>query len=145
VKKEGATSDLLDRYYAEQWIGIGGGTTVATRAISLLRTAGYLRFDLFGVDCCWIGDVHHAMPQPENDRDKWTLVHAGVRDKPETTRTFRVSHWQLKQAEDLLTMMKVNGAHFTLASHGDGLFTHLLYALGSDDVDSLSLTEKESQ
>lgn len=144
VKKEGATSELLDRFYAEQWIGIAGGTTVATRAIGLLRTAGYLRFDLFGVDCCWMGDVHHALPQPENDHDRWSLVHAGVRDKPESMRTFRVCHWHLKQAEDLLTTMKVNGAHFTLAPHGDGLFTHLLTALGSDDLDSLTVTHKES-
>ncbi len=143
VKQEGASSNLLDAFYSGQWIGIAGGTTVASRSISLLRTAGYLRFDLFGIDCCWMGDMHHAIPQPENDKDRWTSVHAGVRDKPETLRTFRVAHWQLKQAEDLLTMMKVNGQHFTLAAHGDGMFAHLLQALGTDDLDSLTLTEKE--
>jgi hypothetical protein len=142
VKQEGATSNLLDAFYQGQWVGIAGGTTVATRAISLLRTAGYLRFDLFGIDCCWLGESHHAMPQPENDKDKFTLVHAGVKDKPWTMRTFRVAYWQLKQAEDILTMMKVNGQHFTLTAHGDGMFAHLLQALGTDDLDSLTL-EKE--
>jgi hypothetical protein len=143
VKKEGGSSDLLDRYYGGNWIGIAGGTTVATRSIALLRTAGYVRFDLFGMDCCWRGDVHHALPQPENARDKWITVNAGARDRPETMREFRVSHWQLKQAEDLLTMMKINGQHFVLTPHGDGMFTHLLAAIGSDDLDSTSITEKE--
>jgi hypothetical protein len=143
VKKEGAASEYLDTYYAGQWVGIAGGTTVATRAIGLLRTAGYLRFDLFGIDCCWFGDVHHALPQPENAHDRWVLVQAGVRDKPETMRTFRVTHWQLKQAEDLLTIMNVNGRHFALTAHGDGMFAHLLRSLGSDDLDSLTLTTQE--
>jgi hypothetical protein len=133
VKKEGASSDLLDRYYAEQWVGIGGGTTAATRAINLLRIAGYPRFDLFGIDCCWMGDVHHAMPQPENAHDRYVTVRAGVRDQPETMREFRTSPWQLKQAEDLLTIMRVNGQHFFLTSHGDGMFSHLLSVLGAGE------------
>ncbi len=142
TRAEGSSADLLDAFYLGNWVGIGGGTTVATRAISLLRTAGYLRFDLFGVDCCWRGDVHHAMPQPENAHDKSVLVSAGLRDRPETMRTFRVTPWQLKQAEDALVMFRVNGQHFTVTSHGDGMLTHLLNTLGAEDsVDSLSIVE----
>jgi len=143
VKQEGVASDVLDTFYAGQWIGIGGGTTVVTRAINLLRIAGYVRYELFGIDCCWQGDVHHAMPQPENVNDRWALVSAGVRDKPETMREFRVSPWQLKQAEDLLTIMKVNGKHFILSSHGNGMFTYLLQTLGSESLDSLLFTSGE--
>jgi hypothetical protein len=142
VRAEGPVSDLLDGFYGGNWVGVGGGTTVATRAINLLRTAGYLRYDLFGVDCCWLGDEHHAVPQPENEKDKSVTVTAGVRDKPETMRVFRVAHWQLKQAEDLLVTMKVNGQHFHLTSHGDGMFTHLLRVLGAEDIDSLTLEER---
>jgi hypothetical protein len=146
VKKEGATSDLLDRFYGGNWFGVPGGTTVATRAIQLLRTAGYVRYDLFGVDCCWTGDAHHAVAQPENDTDRWSFVDAGITGKPETQRRFRVSHWQLKQAEDLLTIMKVNGHLFTLTPHGDGLFSYLLRALGTDDtLDSINLTTTDKE
>ncbi len=143
VKDEGATSSLLDTYYQGQWIGIGGGTTVATRAISLLRTAGYIRFDLFGIDCCWSGKGHHAMPQPENARDRRFNVTIGVNGAPDTDRTFSLSPWMMKQAEDLLTMMKVNGRHFTLTPHGDGLFTHALTALGKSDGSDISMSAHE--
>lgn len=145
IKQEGPTSDLLDQFYGSNWIGVPGGTTVASRAISLLRTAGYVRFDLFGIDCCWMGEGHHAMPQPENAQDRWHPIRAGVTGRPETMRTFRVTPWHLKQAEDLLTMMTVNGQHFTLVPHGDGLFTHLLTALGAADVDSLTLTPTDKE
>lgn len=66
VRAEDEITKFLDAYYQDHWYGVGGGTTVATRALMLLRMAGYVRFDLFGVDCCWMGDVHHAMPQPED-------------------------------------------------------------------------------
>jgi hypothetical protein len=134
-------SALLDRYYGWQWIGVGGGTTVATRAINLLRMAGYVRFDLFGIDCCWTGTAHHALPQPENAADQRALVRVGAKDRPETIRQFTVAPWMLKQMEDFLTILKINGQHFTLAVHGDGLLAHLLHSLGTD-TDSL-IIDKE--
>lgn len=131
VKQEGAASDLLDAFYGGQWIGVGGGTTVATRAINLLRIAGYVRFDLFGIDCCWLGDVHHAIDQPENAHDQPTLVELQVKGQP--AATFTVSPWHLKQFDDFLTILKVNGQHFQLAVHGNGLLAHALQLLGSED------------
>jgi len=133
VKQEGPTSDLLDAFYAGNWFGVGGGTTVATRALSLLRMAGYVRFDLFGVDCCWRGDDHHALPQPENVRDQRVRVRAGVKDRPDTMRDFSVAPWMLKQCEDALTIIKINGDHFQLQVHGDGLLAHMLTVLGADE------------
>jgi hypothetical protein len=65
------------------------------------------------------------------------LVTAGVRDKPETMRVFRVAHWQLKQCEDVLITMKVNGRHFVLSVHGDSLLSHLLNVLGECDLDDV--------
>jgi hypothetical protein len=38
--------------------------------------------------------------------------------------------------------MKVNGQFFTLTPHGDGMFSHLLRALGTDDLDSLTLDKE---
>jgi hypothetical protein len=142
VKAEGASADLLDEYYAGNWLAVGGGTSVATRAIHLLRMAGYVRFDLFGIDCCWQGDVHHAMPQPENAHEVASTVRMSIRGV-EGEREFRVSPWQSKQFEDFLTIMHVNGAHFQLNVHGDGMLAHALRVLGSDSIDSLSLTPKE--
>lgn len=132
VKQEGAASTFLDQFYSGNWLGVGGGTTVATRAISLLRMAGYLRFDLFGIDCCWRGDQHHVITQPENARDRRVRVSVSDRDHPETRRDFDCAPWHIKQFEDLLTMMSVNGQHFQLAAHGDGMFSYMLHTLGGD-------------
>jgi hypothetical protein len=45
--------EILDAYYLKRWHGIAGGTTVAVRALLLLRTLGFVQFDLFGIDSCW--------------------------------------------------------------------------------------------
>lgn len=116
---------LLDTHYLGQWFGVGGGTTVITRAITLLRSVGYLRFDLFGVDCCWMDGQHHAMAQPENANDKPFSVTV-TDDETDSTRTFVASPWHLKQFEDFLQLIRVNGEHFLLNVHGEGLLAHAL-------------------
>jgi hypothetical protein len=145
TKKEGPVSTLLDRYYGEQWIGIGGGTTVATRALTLLRMTGHLRFDLFGIDCCWMDDTHHAIPQPENDGDarSRSTVTLGVRGSDET-RTFEASGWHIKQFEDVMTVLRHNGRHFQIAVHGDGLLAHAMRLLASAPLDDLTLTKENT-
>lgn len=142
VKSGEEAATVLDACYVGNWIGIGGGVTVASRAIYLLRTMGYLKFDLFGIDCCWTGDTHHAMPQPENQRDTRFLVTVGERGRVESDRTFRVSPWHLKQYEDFLTLLAMNGHYFALTSHGDGMLTHALSILGADSPLSMSLSEE---
>jgi hypothetical protein len=133
VVKSEPIAQELDSYYGGQWMGVGGGTTVASRALNLLRQCGYVRFDLFGIDCCWQGDHHHAMAQPENANDRKTRVTAGERGRPETMRTFEVSAWMLKQFEDLMTQCQpaINGKHWLLQVHGDGLFAHVMRVLGT--------------
>jgi hypothetical protein len=141
VKGEEDASPLLDAYYAGNWLGTGGGTTVATRAIHLLRMAGYVRFDLFGIDCCWSGSEHHAMAQPENARDKRARVIYSIPDQPGSAREFIVSPWMLKQCEDFHTIMKVNGQHFKLQVHGDGMLAHALQTLGAEMVSVADVKE----
>lgn len=51
---DGVERPVLDEYYGGHWTGVCGGTTVGTRAIGLLRMLGFLRFDLFGIDSCWM-------------------------------------------------------------------------------------------
>lgn len=139
VMQQEAASEELNAYYGGQWMGVGGGTTVATRAINMLRMAGYVRFELFGIDCCRMGETHHAMPQPENDRDRYSTVRLGIGGDE---REFSVSPWHAKQFEDFLVMLKINGQHFLLNVHGDGMLAHAMRMLGRDvDLDALSLKE----
>ncbi len=132
VRKDDEITKWLDAFYLNQWFGVGGGTSVATRALTLLRMAGYLRFDLFGVDCCWMGDEHHAIAQPENASDKRVSVMMGDETRPETMRRFDAAPWHIKQFEDFCTVLKLNGQHFQLNVHGDGMLAYILRTLGSE-------------
>jgi len=123
---DGDLKDLLDKHYLGQWFGVGGGTTVATRAISLLRTLGYLRFDLFGIDSCFMHGEHHAYNQVENESDKPFNFSVFPSGHPEQSREFVCAPWHVKQFEDFLQMIRVNGSHFLLNVHGDGLLAHAL-------------------
>lgn len=123
---------LLDEYYLGLWIGIGGGTTVMTRAIWLMRTLGYLRFDLFGVDCCWMDGAHHAYDQPENNRDKRIPFRVRQAGREEPSRVFQCAPWHVKQLEDFLQEIRINQTRFLLNVHGDGLLAYALRDLADD-------------
>jgi len=126
ISAEGPLKELLDAHYLGQWFGVGGGTTVISRAISLLRMVGYLRFDLFGVDSCWMQGQHHAFDQPENAGEKHYQVTVAPTGSPELARAFRASGWHIKQAEDMIQVLRVNGDHFLLNIHGDGMLAYML-------------------
>jgi hypothetical protein len=133
VSEDSPLRDVLDAYYVKNWVPVSGGTTVASRAIALLRTAGYLRFDLFGVDSCWLDGKHHAYDQPENERDQRLTVKVEPTDGGEA-RTFQCAPWHLKQFEDFLQFIRFAGQHFLLNVHGDGLLAHALRVSGSVSV-----------
>jgi hypothetical protein len=125
---DAAIEAVLNEYYLGQWVGVPGGTTVGTRAIALLRTMGFLRFDCFGLDSCWMGDKHHAYPQSQNDRDghyRLTIREEASR-LPE--RDFWVSAWHVKQLEDLVLFIRAHGDKVLLRFHGDGLLAYALAA-----------------
>jgi hypothetical protein len=142
VKSEGGPTEVLNAYYGGQWIGVGGGTTVATRAINLLRTVGYLNFDLFGIDCCWMDDQHHALPQPENNGDARTkrTIRVGVKGSGHA-RDFSASAWHVKQMDDLCTTLHVNGRLFRVTVHGDGMFAYVMNQLAYVDYSDVSIEE----
>lgn len=71
---------------------IGGGTTVAMKALAAAHTMGYRSVHLFGIDCC-VSDTHHAYSQPENDGEILLDVHAN-------DRVFKAQPWMFQQAED---------------------------------------------
>jgi hypothetical protein len=127
--------DVLDAYYGKQWYGIGGGTTVATRALWLLRTLGYLRFHLFGVDSCWMDGKHHAYDQPENAKDRRLPFKVEPVGRPDLARTFVCAPWHVKQAEDFLQEIRINGNNFLIQVHGNGLLNYIIASAAEAAVD----------
>lgn len=136
VREEDEATKILDQHYLGNWLGVGGGTTVATRAIHLLRMVGYVQYDLFGIDCCWRGAQHHAVEQPENEHDNRFAMDLTV--PGHESMRFWLSPWHLKQFEDFLAVLKLNGQHFQLTVHGGGLLAHAIRLLGTD-AEGLSL------
>ncbi len=116
----------LDDYYLGQWMPTPGGTTVIMRAILLLRAMGFLRFDLFGVDSCFLGGKHHAYEQSENANDKAYPFDVYPKGHPELSRTFLCAPWMAKQLECFLQSIRLNGDQFLLNVHGDGLLAYAL-------------------
>lgn len=126
VQRTDVLAAELDDYYLKAWEWVSGGTTVITRALFVLRLLGFTRFDIFGVDSCWLAGRHHAYPQPENEHDPCYRVTVAPTGYDEMARAFQCSGWHLKQIEDLLRIIRVNGDHFLLNVHGDGLLAYVL-------------------
>lgn len=121
-----ADKTLLDGYYLNSWQPVAGGCTVGTRAIFLMRLLGFQKMHLFGLDSCKLDETGHANLQPENDQDETVrVVHAG--------KEFRCTSWQCEQALEFVDMIAVNGEHFQLSVHGNGLLAHILEVGGADD------------
>jgi hypothetical protein len=123
-----AIKPVLDEFYGGRWLPTPGGTTVILRAISVLRMTGFLRFDLFGVDSCYMDGQHHAYPQPENEQDKRFPFKVHPTGHPEMARTFQCAPWHISQLECFLQNVRINGEHYLLNVHGDGLLAYALKA-----------------
>lgn len=135
MSPENPEGRVLDAYYGPgHWIGVAGGTTVASRAIGLLRMIGYLRFDLFGVDSCWLDGEHHAFDQAENQHEKHAIVRVEPTGYPDQAREFTCAPWHVQQLTDLLQLIRVSGHQFQLSVHGRGL---LAAAIGNDTTVSI--------
>jgi hypothetical protein len=119
---------VLDDYYLGRWNNLAGGTTVGTRAIVLLRTLGYFRMDIFGMDSCWMDGGHHAYNQPENERDQRIRFTAGPEGHPELNRVFYCAPWHVQQLQDFLQLVRFYGHNFMLNVHGDGLLAYTLHS-----------------
>jgi len=105
---------------------ITSGTTVALRAISLLRMLGFMRFEIFGLDSCWLGREHHAYPQPENDDEPTIGVWTRPEGRDDLADRFICSPWMAKQAEDFIELIKERGELFQLNVHGPGLIATMI-------------------
>lgn len=116
--------EVLDAYYLKNWHAIIGGTTVGTRAIALLRTLGYVRMDIFGMDSCWSGPQHHAYAQTQNETDAKVIITAHPHDRPDLSKKFVCAPWHVQQLKDFLEFIRFNGHQFALNIHGDGLIAY---------------------
>lgn len=126
------TETFLNRFYNDMWMSVGHGpvgcTTVAFRGLAVLRAFGFCRFDLFGIDSCFMGNEHHAYAQPENDKDRRLTFGVSPVDRPDLKRTFHCAPWHLKQLDDMLQAIRETGDQYVLNIHGDGLLAYALQA-----------------
>ena len=111
--------DVVEECYPEYVIA-GGGSTVALRAIALMRILGFKKMRIYGMDSCLVDDEHHAYSQPENDYK--------IRNIPVTVggRTFTCQPWMAYQAYDFVDMVRATGDEIMLDVKGDGLIAHIL-------------------
>ncbi len=119
---------VLDDYYfkRDNHHPVCLGTTVAVRAISLMRMLGFNRQHIFGLDSCWIGDAHHAYAQKENDGELTMPVWVRPKGRDDLAQRFICSAWQAKQAEDFMNLVNERGNLFDLNVHGPGLIATII-------------------
>lgn len=130
-----AVAPVLQQFYKGRWTATPGGTTVIMRAITVLRQLGYMRFDLFGVDSCFMDGKGHAYAQPENDSDKAHPFKVYPSGHPELAREFLCAPWHAKQIECFLQLIRLHGEQFLLNVHGDGVLAHVLKVCAQAEVE----------
>lgn len=117
---------LLRAFYFERIYPVTIGTTVAIRAISLLRMLGFLRIEIFGLDSCWLDNRHHAYYQPENDADQRLPVWLRHNGRDDLARRFICAPWHVRQAQDFLELTRARGTLLQLKVHGPGLIATMI-------------------
>jgi SAM-dependent methyltransferase len=126
---------ILTRHYlGKNYAYITGGSTVATRALSILQVLGFRSVEAYGLDGCYGSD--HAYSQPENANE-------AVCDVTVAGRTFQCSGWQIAQAQHFIDNVK--GGSFkdiSLTVHGDGLIAWIIEA-GSKEENIEFVKSKE--
>jgi len=143
--------DILQEECPDKWFGVPGGCTVLLRAIPLLRMLGYRKFHLFGCDSCVnVIDAlntirlnapvveHHAYAQPENEGMPLFPVTVGG-------RVFQCQAWQIAQAQEFVSLIKVMGDMFELEVHGGGLLEWILQHGAQMDRDREEAEEAQQQ
>lgn len=118
--------DLLKAFYFDRTYPVTLGTTVGLRAISLLRMLGFFRFDVFGLDSCFLDESHHAYPQTENDHDKRIGVWLRPEGRDDKAERFECAPWMVQQAHDFMSLVRQRGDNFDLNVRGPGLIASII-------------------
>jgi hypothetical protein len=92
---------------------LGVGTTVGMQAMELARLEGVKVFDVFGMDCSYRDESHHAYPQSYNDGEKTETVTA-------YGKTWKTALWMLHQIGQFRGFEKQHPG-LSITVHGDGL------------------------
>ena len=115
--------DIISEEYPEA-ISCMGGSTVALRAIILMRILGFKNQTIYGMDSCILDDKHHAYEQKENDHDEAIIVNIETDDG--VCRPFRCQPWMALQAFEFIRMMDYASEEFNLTVKGDGLIAYII-------------------
>lgn len=97
---------------------IGGGSTVGMRAMNVAAALGFRRFDVYGMDCSFEGNLH-AGPHG-GKRQETTLVRVG-------NRQFKTTPQLLQAAREMEHFLQTFDAEVTF--HGDGLVQEMARAI----------------
>lgn len=117
---------LLKEYYFDHLAPVQIGTTVAIRALSLLRMLGFMKFEIFGLDSCLLDNEHHAYAQTENDNELICSIWIKPKEGDQPKRRFRCTAWMAKQAQDFIELTQERGELFLCNVHGDGLIAAMI-------------------
>lgn len=136
--------EVLEKFYFDRknCFPVTLGTTVTIRAISVLRMLGFTRFDIFGLDSCYLDGAHHAYAQPENDREDVREVWLRPEGRDDLAQRFTCSIWQAKQFEDFLELLKERSNLFQLNVRGPGLIATAM-RIGIDSDGEVDIGEGE--
>jgi len=95
---------------------LGGYTTVGMKAAQLAELLGATQINFYGMDSCYLDQVHHAYSQPQNDAEV-------VLDVLYDGRVFRAAPWMVGQAHDFQQF--VQSFLGTVAVDGHGMLAHI--------------------
>jgi len=137
--------DMLDQFYfkRDHAFPVTLGSTVSLRAISLMRMFGYTRFDIFGLDSCYLDGEHHAYAQPENNSEPWAPVWLRPEGRDDLAQRFDCAIWHAKQFADFCELLKERGHMFQVNVRGPGLIATAM-RIGLDVGGSVDVTLPEA-
>lgn len=114
-----AVNAILHEHYFGRFYVIPGGSTVALRALAVLRMLGFAKIEIWGFDSCIMDGEHHAYDMPENDGEACAKVTVNGKD-------FWCEPWMHSQANEFQGFSKMLGDELQLVVHGDGLIAHMV-------------------
>lgn len=99
---------------------IGGGNTIALKAMELFSYLGARKIDLYGCDSCYALDgSHHASPQSWNDGDQ--PIPVDVNDK-----MFASAPWMIGQAQQFIENVRANRLRYQVTVRDGGMLDAML-------------------
>lgn len=141
-------ADMLSAYYFKRFNPVPLGTTVAIKAIQVLRMLGFKSFDIFGLDSCWMDDEHHGYRQTENDHDKRFITWLRPEGREDLWCNFTCAPWMMRQAQDFQDLVAKQGDEFRIHVRGNGLIAAILRIsaeLGSTPITILPPEETSTE